>query len=131
MMIRTLLTATAAMALLAGGAQAGEGAKKKPAAAAASQMGTDTSAQSQMGTSSQSEMGTSSQSQMGTPDQSTTGSVNPPVSADATSAGVDTAANANTNVRVITNGPVADTPENRAKFPPLSKTGRNTKPRGN
>ena len=24
-----------------------------------------------------------------------------------------------------------DTPENRAKFPPLSKTGRNTKPRGN
>jgi hypothetical protein len=125
MMIRTLLTATAAMALLAGGAQAGEGAKKKPAAAAASQMGTDTSAQSQMGTSSQSQMGTT------TPDQSTTGSVNPPVSADATSAGVDTAANANTNVRVITNGPVADTPENRAKFPPLSKTGRNTTPRGN
>ena len=33
-------------------------------------------------------------------------------------------------VHTITNGPVADTPENRAKFPPLSATGRNTKPEG-
>lgn len=33
-------------------------------------------------------------------------------------------------VHRITNGPVADTPENRAKFPPLSAAGRNTKPQG-
>ncbi|MDO9433431.1 MAG: hypothetical protein Q7T84_19225 [Phenylobacterium sp.] len=108
MMIRTLLTATAALALLAGGAHAGDGKKQaKPAAApaAASQMGTDSSSQSMS---------------------------NPPVSADAMSAGVDTSATAiAANTRLITNGPVADTPENRAKFPPLSKTGRNTKPRGN
>src|SRR5690606_26129943 len=35
------------------------------------------------------------------------------------------------NPRVITNGPVPDTPENRAAFPPLSQTGRNTTPKGN
>jgi hypothetical protein len=33
--------------------------------------------------------------------------------------------------RVITNGPVPDTPENRAAFKPLSQAGRNTKPTGN
>lgn len=49
--------------------------------------------------------------------------------ASATSAGVDTAANHNT--RIVTNGPVADTPENRRSFPPLSEKGRGTKPRGN
>lgn len=107
MMIKTLLTATAAMALLAGGAHAGEGKKKAaPAsapAASADQMGSDTSSQTMD---------------------------NQPVSADAMSSGVDTSATAS-NIRVVTNGPVADTPENRAKFPPLSKTGRNTKPRGN
>lgn len=115
MMIRTLLTATAAMALLAGGAHAGEGKKKAaPApAASANQMGTDSSSQTQMGT-----------------DSSSQTMANPPVSADAMSAGVNTSATAS-NVRVVTNGPVADTPENRAKFPPLSKTGRNTTPRGN
>ena len=52
-----------------------------------------------------------------------------PSAASASSAGVDTAANA--NVRLTTNGPVADTPENREKFPPLSRAGRNTKPQGN
>lgn len=105
MMIKTLLTATAAMALLAGGAHAGDGKKKAmPApAASADQMGSDSSSQTM---------------------------ANPPVSADAMSSGVDTSATAS-NIRVVTNGPVADTPENRAKFPPLSKTGRNTKPRGN
>lgn len=111
MMIRTLLTAAAATALLAGGAHAGEGKKKAtpaPAAAAsqapaASEMGTDSSSQTMS---------------------------NPPVSADAMSAGVDTSATA-ANTRLITNGPVADTPENRAKFPPLSRAGRHTTPRGN
>lgn len=106
MMIRTLLTAAAAMALLAGGAHAGDGKKKaKPASvpAAASDMGTDSSNQTMS---------------------------NPPVSADAMSAGVDTSATA-ANTRLITNGPVADTPENRAKFPPLSRAGRHTTPRGN
>jgi hypothetical protein len=106
MMIRTLLTATAAMALLAGGAHAGDGKKKaNPAStpAAASDMGTDSSSQTMS---------------------------NPPVSADAMSSGVDTSATA-ANTRVVSNGPVADTKENRAKFPPLSRAGRQTTPRGN
>lgn len=42
-----------------------------------------------------------------------------------------TNASANTNVTVITNGPIPDTPENRARFTPLSATGRATTPRGN
>ncbi len=109
MMIRTLLTAAAATALLAGGAHAGEGKKKAAPAPAASQAPAA------------SEMGTDSSSQTMS---------NPPVSADATSAGVDTSATA-ANTRLITNGPVADTPENRAKFPPLSRAGRQTTPRGN
>lgn len=37
-----------------------------------------------------------------------------------------------TNVRVVTNGPIPDTPENRARFgKPLSNAGRNSKPAGN
>ncbi|MES2033390.1 MAG: hypothetical protein V4466_04375 [Pseudomonadota bacterium] len=42
-----------------------------------------------------------------------------------------TNASANTNVVVVTNGPIPDTPENRARFTPLSATGRATKPSGN
>lgn len=112
MMIKTLLTATTAMALLAGGAHAGEGAKKKakPADAAATQMQDSAASASSSST------------------MSSDTSVNPSAT-DATSSGVDTAAT--TNVRVVTNGPVADTPENRAKFKPLSRAGRATTPRGN
>lgn len=42
-----------------------------------------------------------------------------------------TDASANVTTRVVTNGPVADTAENRAKFQPLSNAGRRTKPAGN
>lgn len=105
MMIRTLLTATAALALLAGGAHAESKQKPKPVApAAASEMGTDSSSQTMS---------------------------NQPTSADAMSSGVDTSATAAGNTRVVSNGPVADTKENRAKFPPLSRAGRATTPRGN
>ena len=50
-----------------------------------------------------------------------------PVAATAASA---TALGA-TLVRTITNGPVADTPEMRAKYRPLSRAGRATKSAGN
>ncbi|HEY9236721.1 MULTISPECIES: hypothetical protein [Phenylobacterium] len=121
MMIKTLLTASAALALLAGGAHA-EGAKKKekPADAAATQMQDQMAQPAPM----QEQTAPSATS----PGMASDTSVNPSAT-DATSAGVNTAATVNT--RIVTNGPVADTPENRAKFKPLSAAGRRTTPRGN
>ncbi|MDO9433432.1 MAG: hypothetical protein V4820_12230 [Pseudomonadota bacterium] len=57
----------------------------------------------------------------------------PPAQPPAQSAGVQVTTSVDSGgvtVHRVTNGPVADTPENRAKFPPLSATGRNTKPQG-
>ena len=57
----------------------------------------------------------------------------PPAPPPAQSAGLQVTTSvdsAGVTVHRVTNGPVADTPENRAKFPPLSATGRNTKPQG-
>jgi len=48
--------------------------------------------------------------------------------ASAATKGTDTSAVVATNM--ITNGPVADTPENRKKYPPLSRAGKRTAPRG-
>ncbi len=36
-----------------------------------------------------------------------------------------------TNVQVVTNGPIPDTPQERAKYKPLSHAGRHTAPVGN
>ena len=58
---------------------------------------------------------------------------NPPAQPPAQSPGVQVTTSVDSGgvtVHRITNGPVADTPENRAKFPPLSATGRSTKPQG-
>ena len=123
MMIKTLLTATAAVALLVGGAHAGEGAKKKakPAEAAATQPKDD--------------MGTKSgMADHKSPSVSSDTAVNP--SADTTMAAPaatesGTPASATVAAKGATNGPVADTPENRAKYKPLSKAGRQTAARGN
>lgn len=38
---------------------------------------------------------------------------------------------ATVTVSTVTNGPVADTPENRAKYRPLSRAGNRTQARGN
>ena len=57
----------------------------------------------------------------------------PPAPPPAQSAGLQVTTSVDSGgvtVHRVTNGPVADTPENRAKFPPLSATGRNTKPQG-
>jgi len=126
MTMKTLLTATAALALLGGAAHAGEGAKKsKPADAAQMQdetgkamttPGADASATTAMPDTS-----------VNPPAEDT--AVMPPASADASAQGVPASATVASNAR--TNGPVADTPENRAKFKPLSRAGRATTPRGN
>lgn len=57
----------------------------------------------------------------------------PPAPPPTQSAGVQVTTSVDSGgvtVHRVTNGPVADTPENRAKFPPLSATGRKTKPQG-
>lgn len=57
----------------------------------------------------------------------------PPAQPPAQGAGVQVTTSVDSGgvtVHRVTNGPVADTPENRAKFPPLSATGRKTKPQG-
>lgn len=54
----------------------------------------------------------------------------PVSSPSATAAGTDVAANVTT--RTVTNGPIPDTAENRARYgAPLSATGRRSKPAGN
>ena len=50
-----------------------------------------------------------------------------PAAASATDAGTPVSA----TVQTVTNGPVPDTPEMRAKYRPLSHAGRHTKPAGN
>ena len=50
-----------------------------------------------------------------------------PMAPSATDAGAPVSA----TVQTVTNGPVADTPEMRAKYKPLSHAGRHTKPAGN
>jgi hypothetical protein len=137
MMMRTLLTAAAATALMAGAAHAGEGAKKaKPADAAATQMndqsgtatappGADASATT---AGPDTAVNPSSDAAAMPPPASDTAAM-PPASADASAQGVPASATVASNA--VTNGPVADTPENRAKFKPLSRAGRATTPRGN
>jgi hypothetical protein len=99
-MLKHLLTATAALALMAGAAHAQTAPASPPAA---------------------------------TPDASP----KPMDSATTTSAAPapmtePAAAPAVVSVATVTNGPVADTPENRAKYgQPMSRAGKRTTPKGN
>ena len=127
-MIRTLLTAAAATALLAGAAYA-----------------QDTTAQ---GAAKDQAPATEPKGDMATPPAAPDTAVNPPAdsmaappppaagmqttgpaSPDAVAAGVP--ASATVTTATVTNGPVADTPENRAKYTPLSRAGKRTKAAGN
>jgi hypothetical protein len=63
-------------------------------------------------------------------DLSASASVTPMAAAAAPAAAVDASATVTTSL--VTNGPVADTPENRAKYgSPLSNAGKRTAARGN
>lgn len=133
MMMKTLLTASAAIALLAGGAHAGEGAKKaKPADAAETQM-KDESSKAMDKAVDQSMSAASPDTSVNPPAtdaySTSTTTATPSSAMDATTAGADAAAIAPSRVTAME--PVADTPENRAKFKPLSRAGRATTPRGN
>ena len=133
MMMNTLLTASAAIALLAGGAHAGEGAKKaKPADAASSQMN-DESSKAMDKAVDQSMSAASPDTSVNPPASdaysTTTTTATPNSAMDATTAGTDTAAVAPSRVTAME--PIPDTKANRAKFKPLSHAGRATTPRGN
>ncbi len=126
MTMKTLLTAAAALALIGGAAHAGEGAKKsKPADSA--QMHDETG--KAMTTPGADASATTAMPDTSVNPPSDDAAAMPPASADASAQGVPASATVASNA--VTNGPVADTPENRAKFKPLSRAGRATTPRGN
>ena len=123
MKISHLLTATAAVALMGGAAmaQTPDPATEAPAAE----------------THPMPESTTPSPMESTTPSPDSTGpTVGVPA---ATSSAMDAAASTPTTtpsgapvtVNMVTNGPVADTPENRAKYTPLSNAGKRTKAAGN
>jgi UrcA family protein len=55
----------------------------------------------------------------------------PAADAYSTTASATEPAPATYTIQTVTNGPVADTPENRARYAPLSRAGKRTAPRGN
>jgi hypothetical protein len=111
-MLKHLLTATAALALMAGAAHAQTAPASPPAA-------TPDASPKPM-------------------DSATTTSAAPapmtePAAAPAaTTPAASSNASAVVSVATVTNGPVADTPENRAKYgQPMSRAGKRTTPKGN
>ncbi|WP_332769055.1 hypothetical protein [Phenylobacterium sp.] len=115
MYLRTLLTAAAATAFLAGAAQA----QTPPTDTANPPISADAMPSAMKDTAVNPPAGT-----MVDPGTKTTEAT------PATAAAVDVSATVTTSV--VTNGPVADTPENRAKYgQPLSRAGRRTAARGN
>ena len=136
MTMKNLLTAAAALALIGGSAHAGEGAKKtKPADSAQmhGQMHDQTHDQmhDQMHGQTKDEAGKATtppgadaSATTAMPDTSVNPPANdtaamPPASPYASAEGVPASATVSANA--TTNGPVADTPENRAKYKPLSR----------
>ena len=132
MTMKTLLTAAAALALIGGAAHAGEGAKKsKPADSAQMQ---DETGKAMTTPGADASATTAMPGAAPMPDTSVNPPANdtaaiPPGSPDASAEGVPASATVSANA--TTNGPVADTPENRAKYKPLSRAGRATAARGN
>lgn len=127
MTIKTLLSAAAALALLGGAAHA-EGPKSESTEPAQMQHEMQHDGDAMMAP------GMDASTTTAMPDTSVNppaddSAVMPPASADASAQGVDTSTTVSANA--TTNGPVADTPENRAKYKPLSRAGRATAARGN
>lgn len=111
MTIRNLITAASALALLAGAAHAQTMAPANPPAA------TDTTMPAEPATG---EVATSGAAMV---DRSTTSAMTPATSSDASAVVTTT---------TVTNGPVADTPENRKKYGgPMSNAGKRTGAKGN
>ena len=134
MTMKTLLTTAAALALIGGAAHAGEGAKKSKPADPAQMHGQMHDQMRDETGKAMTPPGADASATPAMPDTSVNPPANdtaamPPASPDASAEGVPASATVSANV--TTTGPVADTPENRAKFKPLSRAGRATTPRGN
>jgi hypothetical protein len=120
-MIRTLLTAAAATALLAGAAHAQDAsAQERTPAQTHSDMSAPLAPDTAVNPPADS---------MAAPPPAAGSETTGPASPDAVAAGVP--ASATVTTATVTNGPVADTPENRAKYAPLSHAGKRSKAAGN
>lgn len=119
MMTKTLVTAAAVAALMAGAAHAGDKAKKAQPVAAATT--SDVAAQ---------EMSPDARASASPPSVYAAPGVATDASATGAPPNMDASAVVATNV--VTNGPIADTPENRARYgAPMSNAGKRTNPAGN
>jgi hypothetical protein len=114
MIIKTLISAAAATMLLAGAAQAGQDTASQQPSDATSATTPSTAPDAQAGTSMPSD------------------SMAPSTGATMSATAATTDASAVVTTKVVTNGPVADTPENRAKYgQPMSRAGKRTAAAGN
>ena len=134
MTMKTLLTTAAALALIGGAAHAGEGAKKSKPADPAQMHGQMHDQMRDETGKAMTPPGADASATPAMPDTSVNPPANdtaamPPASPDASAEGVPASATVSANA--TTNGPVADTPENRAKYKPLSNAGNRSKPGGN
>ena len=134
MTMKTLLTTAAALALIGGAAHAGEGAEKSKPADPAQMHGQMHDQMRDETGKAMTPPGADASATPAMPDTSVNPPANdaaaiPPASPDASAEGVPASATVSANA--ATNGPVADTPENRAKYKPLSRAGRATAARGN
>lgn len=121
MTTKTLVTAAAVAALMAGAAHAGEKMKKAQAEP------TPTPALTDM----QSDMSPEARASASPPSVHADTGVSTDASATS-AASMATDASAVVATNVVTNGPIADTPENRALYgQPMSRAGKRTAPAGN
>jgi hypothetical protein len=124
MISKTLVVAAAVTALAAGAAHAGDKDKKKAAEAAPASTLTDMS----QDMSPENRAAASPPSVYADPGMAADASSTTAMSATSTS----TDASAVVSTQLVTNGPVPDTAENRAKYgPPMSRAGKRTAPTGN
>lgn len=159
-MLKTIATAAAASALLAGAAFAQTGSagagvtpnQSSPATASDAQTGvpsvdsTRPAGGSLAGSTNMpaGQVNGTADATTSSTDTSTTSSTDTSVNGSATvsasssmpntasaSAGTTTDASAVVSTQTVTNGPVPDTPENRAKYRPMSRAGRATSPASN
>ncbi len=126
-MFKTLLTAAAAAALMAGGAVAQSVSGTDPGVAAPS---AQMSAQGAATATEKTPVG--ADASVGTSASTGVSSTTTPDGSAAATSATTEGANASVTTTTTTNGPVPDTAENRAKYgQPMSRAGKRTAPAGN
>ena len=125
MTFKTLLAAAAATTLMAGAAHAQN--MSQPADPSSSQTGMP-SVDSTRPTGADADATNLPEGQV---NGSATGMSSTDTTMPAASTGMNADASASVTTTTVTNGPVADTPENRAMYKPLSRAGNRTAAKGN